>query len=202
MKRISMVTAACTATVALLAGCGGGQENGGDAPQGGGTSEAENGSAPENSSATEEERSIGSLTFAPPKGMVEYVPENDTLATLTMTIEDYDADTYEGDPPAVFVFEEDSNPIPSLVLLRGQMENTDPEAEFTTDSVDIPGAADASLMKSDYIMADGKRRLRWDLVIAGQGPESFSLRYSAYEDEFVEESAQAMIDSVRLEENN
>ncbi|MBB6170640.1 hypothetical protein HNR23_000700 [Nocardiopsis mwathae] len=201
MTRIAAAGFALTGTVLFAAGCGGGvDEVAPDAtPQ-----QEQDSSDTEGREASGDTVTVGALTFTPPADMVKYEPENDTLASLTLTPEDtVESYPHDWEPPAILVFEEDSNPIfGAPIMISGKIKAWDPDAEITSeDDIEVPGSINASLMKSHYKDVDGYPTVQWDLLIGGEKEdEHFVLRYGAHVDEFDEQAAKAMVASARVGE--
>ncbi|MBB6170642.1 hypothetical protein HNR23_000702 [Nocardiopsis mwathae] len=193
------MASALMAALLFASGCGGGA----DEADSGTTTQREDAGDTENREASGDEITVGALTFTPPPGMVTYEPKNDTPASLTLTTEDYDPDTYDGNPPAIHVFEEDTDPVfGGHIMISGQIKAFDPDAEFTTDEdVEVPGAVNAALMKSAYTADDGHATVQWDLMIGGEEEgQHFVLRYGGHDDEFDEQVAETMMASARVGE--
>ncbi|MDA8372067.1 MAG: hypothetical protein M0026_19685 [Nocardiopsaceae bacterium] len=200
--------AVATAVAALLlSGCTGGSGDvSGSAPP----------LAPEPVSGehTEAPVSLSELTFTPVEGMAEYSPDT-YVADLVLTDEVWisehgsgpgDADSAnsaEQGPPAILVFLEKSASVAGPVLLvESGLLDRDPDAEISTSSIDIPGAADAVLMKSRYTHDGGDTvSVQWDIVIGMATTPQYHIRYGAPKGEFNRAGAAEMLRSIHVQEN-
>ncbi|RNL83501.1 hypothetical protein [Halostreptopolyspora alba] len=202
--------AATIAAGVTLAGCAGGA----------GEDDGAEESSPAPSEHTEDPVTLVELTFNPVAGMEQYTTEAHT-AKLTFADEEWvaeyenaragggedppdpdDATTQDGRTPAtVLVFLEKRNEIDGAILMiESQIQGWDDEAEITTEELDVPGTADAALVKSHYTApGDDYRSEQWDIVLGMDTTPQYHIRYGAPEDEFDRDGAEAMLESIQVE---
>ncbi len=201
--------AAAAAACLVLVGCGGSEQDDGSA-----------GSSPASSEHTGDPVTLVELTFTPVAGMAEYTNATNN-AKLTLAEQEWVAereDTEAGEeeggenpgdgadqdgptPATVLVFLEKRNAIDGTMMLNeSEIEGWDDEAEVATEELDIPGTAEAALMKSHYTAPDDDHPSeQWDIVLGMDTTPQYHIRYGAPEDEFDEEAAEAMLESIQVE---